>query len=84
MIQLEDPVRLAEELCRLGLDAAHEIVYGPHGYQEGVDVGDEFFPLWELILPENRDALARLDFSAIKARRGPGWSVAAPPHWSEG
>ena len=45
---------------------------------EGLDVGDDFFPLWELILPENQEALARLDFAAIKARRGPDWSVDPP------
>ena len=83
MIQLDNPVQLAEDLCDLGLDASHEIVYGPRGYQEGVDVDAEFFPLWELTLPENREALARLDFAAIKARRGPDWSVAAPAHAAE-
>ena len=45
MIQIDDPVQLAEDLCKLGLDAAHEIVYGPHGYQEGLDVGTDFFRL---------------------------------------
>ena len=52
--------------------------YGPHGGREGLDVGDDFFPLWELILPENQEALAQLDFAAIKARRGPDWSVDPP------
>jgi hypothetical protein len=78
VIQLDNPVQLAEELCRLGLDACHEIVFGPRGYQEGLDIGSEFFPLWELTLPENRDSLARLDFDAIKARRSVDWSVAPP------
>ena len=36
------------------------------------------FPAGELTLPENRDSLARLDFAAIKARRGSDWSVAPP------
>jgi hypothetical protein len=45
-----------------------------------LDVGDEFFPLWELVLPENRDALERRDFAAIRARRGPDWSVEPPRH----
>ncbi len=44
MIQADNPVQLAEDLRKLGLDASHEIVYGPRGYQEGVDVGDDFFP----------------------------------------
>jgi len=76
MIQIDDPVQLAEDLCKLGVDAAHEIVYGPRGYQEGLDVGADFFPLWELSLPENLSSLACLDFAAIKARRGQDWSVA--------
>jgi hypothetical protein len=80
MIRIEDPVELAEDLCRRGLEACHEIVFGPRGYQEGVDVNSDFFPLWELELPENQEALARLDFGAIKARRGPDWSIAAPVH----
>jgi len=78
MIRIDDPVQLAEDLCKLGIEAAHEIVYGPRGYQEGLDVDADFFPLWELELTENRDALARLDFAAIKARRGPDWSIARP------
>lgn len=78
MVQIDNPVQLAEDLRNLGLDASHEIVFGPRGYQEGLDIGDEFFPLWELTLPENRTALASLDFAAIKARRGQDWSVAPP------
>ena len=81
MIQFDNPVQLAEELCKIckmGLDACHEIVFGPRGHQEGLDVGADFIPLWELIMPENRDSLARLDFDAIKARRGEDWTVAPP------
>ena len=58
------------------MDACHEIVYGPHGYLEGLGVDEDFFPLWELSLPENQEAVERLDFAAIKARRGADWSVA--------
>jgi hypothetical protein len=78
MIQVDNPVQLAEDLRKLGLDASHEIVYGPRGYQEGLEVGDDFFPMWELTLPENQGALASLDFGAIKARRCGNWSVAPP------
>ena len=78
MVHIDDPVQLAEDLCKLGLDAGHEIVFGPRGYQEGLDIGPDFFPLWELSLPENRVNLARLDFAAIKARRGRDWSVNPP------
>jgi hypothetical protein len=78
MIQVDNPVQLAEDLRKLGFDASHEIVYGPHGYQEGLDVGEDFFPIWELTLPENQDALAILDFGAIKGRRRRDWSVAPP------
>jgi len=34
--------------------------------------------MWELTLPENQEALAILDFGAIKARRCRDWSVAPP------
>jgi hypothetical protein len=43
-----------------------------------MDVGDDFFPLWELNLPENLESVAILDFAAIKARRGPDWSAERP------
>ena len=78
MIQIDDLAEVAEELRRRGVEACHEILYGPHGCLEGLDIGDDFFPLWELILPENQEALERLDFAAIKARRGPDWSVDPP------
>ena len=78
MIQVDNLAETAEELRRRGVDACHEILYGPHGGREGLDVGDDFFPLWELLLPENQEALARLDFAAIKARRSPDWSVDPP------
>jgi hypothetical protein len=78
MFQLDDLAETAEELRRRGLEVYHEILYGLHGGHEGLDVGEDFFPLWELILPENQEALSRLDFAAIKARRGPDWSVDPP------
>ena len=74
MIQLEDLAETAEELRKLGVDCCHSFVYGPHGGLEGLDVGDDFFPLWELSLPENWEALCRLDFAAILARRCADWS----------
>ena len=51
MIQVDNLAEMAEELRRCGVEACHEILYGPHGGREGLDVGDDFFPLWELILP---------------------------------
>lgn len=78
MIPLDDLAEAAEQLRRHGLEACHEILYGPRGGREGLDVGDDFYPLWELLLPENQEALARFDFAAIKARRGPNWSVDPP------
>jgi hypothetical protein len=47
---------------------------------EGLDVGEDFFPLWELNLPENQDAFERYDFEAIKGRRRPDWSVVPRGH----
>jgi len=80
MIRLDDLAEAAEELRRRGLEAFHEILYGPHGGREGLDVGEDFFPLWELVRPENQEALERLDFASIKARRGPDWSVDPPQY----
>jgi hypothetical protein len=74
MIQLEDLAETAEELRKLGIDCCHSFVYGPHGGLEGLDVGEDFFPLWELSQPENWESLCRLDFVSIRARRGPDWS----------
>lgn len=79
MIQV-DLVLLAETLRIRGCEACHEIVAGPHGYQEGLNIEEDFFPAWELHLPENQEALEKFDFPAIKARRGPGWSVAPPAY----
>ena len=81
MLQLDDLAQVAENLRVLGVYACHEILYGPHGGLEGLNVGDDFFPLWELCLPENRESLERADFAAIQARRGPDWSVEPPIHW---
>ncbi|HXK05503.1 MAG TPA: hypothetical protein VMS37_24070 [Verrucomicrobiae bacterium] len=77
-MQLDDLAQVADDLRRQGVDACHEVLYGPHGGLEGLDVGEDFFPLWELLLPENQAALDRLDFAAIKARRGEDWSVEPP------
>jgi len=75
MFTFDDLALFAEELRQSGVDAVHEFLYGPQGCVEGLDVGDDFFPLWELSLPENRDDLERVDFAAIKSRRRDGWSV---------
>jgi hypothetical protein len=77
MIQV-DLALLAEKLRSRGCEACHEILAGPHGYHEGLEIEEDFFPLWELSLPENEEAVEQLDFAAIKARRGPSWSVAPP------
>jgi hypothetical protein len=80
VFQLDDLAQVAEDLRALGVDACHVILYGPHGGLEGLNVGDEFFPLWELHLTENREALERADFAAIQAGRGTDWSVEPPIH----
>jgi len=69
MIHIDDMAEIAEELQRLGVDARHAFLYGPRGCQEGLDVGEDFFPLWEINLPENQDAFEHHDFAAIKAHR---------------
>jgi len=43
MIHLDDLAEIAEELQSLGMDVTHEIVYGPRGYQEGLDVAKSSF-----------------------------------------
>ena len=75
MFSLDDLAQCAEELRKLGMEACHEFLYGPHGCVEGLDIGEDFFPLWELSLPENQEALEKVDFASIKARRGPEWSA---------
>jgi hypothetical protein len=75
MLQLDDLAQVAEDLRRQGIDAWHQFLYVSHAALEGLEVGDEFYPLWELILPENQDDVERADFAAIKARRGPQWSL---------
>jgi hypothetical protein len=82
MIHLDDLAQIAEDLRKMGVDACHEFLYGPHGCHEGLEIADDFFPLWELILPENQDAFERYDFAAIKARRAPNWSI--EPHGLRG
>ena len=75
----DDLSKIAEDLRKLGVDASYEVLYGPHGGLEGLSVGQDFFPLWELTLLENQETLERFDFGAIKARRSPDWSVDRPP-----
>ncbi len=78
MIALDDLAQAAEDLRRLGFDACHEFVYGRYGCMEGLDIGEDFFPQWELSLPENQEDLANVNFAAIKARRGPDWCAERP------
>jgi hypothetical protein len=75
VIVLDNLAQLAEDLRKAGIDAEHDFMYGPHCCVEGLDIGDEFFPLWELSLPENQAALERADFAAILRSRGPDWTV---------
>jgi hypothetical protein len=77
-LQLDGLAQAADDLRCLGVDAYYVVLYGPHGGTEGLELGDDFFPLWELMLSENQDAVGRMDFAAIKARRSPEWSVEAP------
>lgn len=80
MICVDDLVQAAEELRQLGIDAAYDFLYGAHGCIEGLNIGDDFFPRWELGLALNLQDLARADFAAIKQRRGPDWTAEPPQH----
>jgi hypothetical protein len=80
MLHPDNLTQLAEDLRRRGIDAGHEIVFAYGCYLEGLDIGEDFFPAWELTLPQNQEAVERFDFDAIKARRSPDWCVAPPGH----
>jgi hypothetical protein len=69
MINLNDLAELADQLRKLGFDATQEFLYTARGCQEGLSIGEDFFPLAELSLPDNRDALEKFDFAAVKAHR---------------
>jgi len=43
--KLKDLAEVVIHLQRRGVDPIHEFVYGPHGCLEGMDVGEDFFPL---------------------------------------
>jgi len=75
MCQLDELAEVAEQLRAQGIDVCHYFLYCAHACLEGLEIEDTFFPLWELILPENGEAFDRRDFAAIKARRRPDWSV---------
>ena len=81
MVNLVDLYELANQLRKLGIDASQEFLYTSRGCQEGLTIGEDFFPLSELSLPENQDALERFDFAAIKARRAASslWASAGKP-----
>jgi hypothetical protein len=78
MISLNDLGQVAEDLRKRGIEAQHDFLYCPHGCVEGLDVEDDFFPLWELSLAENAESLEHGDFAAIKSRREADWSVDRP------
>ena len=78
MFAFDDLGEVALHLRKRGVDAAHDFLYSPHGCIEGLDIDDEFFPLWELKLEENAKDLERADFAAIRSRRGPEWTVEGP------
>lgn len=81
--RLDDLAQTAEDLRSIGIDASYEIVCCSRWCLEGLDVCDDFFPLWELSLSENEADLEACNFARIKARRRPDWSV-APPQFSHG
>jgi len=78
MISIDDLGQAAEDLRELGIDAGYGFLYGAYGCIEGLHVGDEFFPRWELTLAENKEALKSADFAAIKQRRAADWTAEPP------
>ena len=76
--RLDDLAQTAEDLRNIGIDANYEIVYFSRVCVEGLDVDNDFFPLWELSLSENEADVEACNFAAIKARRSPDWSVTPP------
>ena len=78
MICVDDLAQVAEDLRKRGIAAEHDFLYSAHGCIEGLNVGEDFFPHWELSLAENLDSLERADFAAIKDRRASDWTVEPP------
>jgi hypothetical protein len=78
MISVDDLAQAAEDLRQRGIDAVYDFLYGAHGCIEGLNVGDDFFPRWELILAENLASLEAADFNAIKSRRAADWTAEPP------
>jgi hypothetical protein len=83
MSTFDNLAQFADDLRKRGFEADYEVLYCGNRFVEGLDVADEFFPLWELTEPENEAALEKLDFEAIKARRPSDWSAAPPPRKHE-
>jgi hypothetical protein len=75
MLQTDELAQVAEDLRREGVDARHSFVFCSHMWVEGLEIDDEFFPLWELMAEDNGEAFERRDFAAIVARRRADWSV---------
>lgn len=78
MSHFDNLAQLADDLRSRGMEVEYEIVFAEDRFLEGLDVGEEFFPLWELTEPENEAALERGDFAAIKSRRAAGWRLVPP------
>ena len=78
MLQTDELAQAAEDLRREGIDANHDFVFGTHMWVEGLEIDDEFFPLWELLAEDNGEAFERRDFAAIVSRRCAGWSIEPP------
>lgn len=75
---VDDLAQVAEDLRKCGIEAEHEFLYSAHGCIEGLNIGEDFFPQWELSLAGNLESLKRADFAAIKDRRASDWTVEPP------
>jgi hypothetical protein len=78
-IRLADLDAIAEDLRRHGVNARRERVIAQQFAVEGLRIGGDFFPLWEMNLPDNVSAAESWDWNQIKNRRGASWSAHPGP-----
>ena len=79
--------KFAIQLRHLGMDAETDSKYGPKGIQQGLGVGFDFYPLWELtenhalidtIISSSTPAAAHAVLESIRKKRKTSWTIAIP------